>query len=186
LRNGGTVCAKYPGKTLSSKIPTTADTSKGRLYYATPDLSNTEEWFAGYYPIADMWVEDLELIFYHDTLFSIKCKGLQNLTEALQLKYGQPTITRKLKEIKCINGLGITNSETEETIFAHYLTTSKNIQAWETAATYFDNSCTKQYLNYFIIQNTATNEKVLKQEELTKKKAQDIKSEDRKKKLSNF
>lgn len=146
------------GQTLSSKIASFADTSSGRLYYAEPADSFTERWAAGYYQIAGMWVEDLDLKFYKDTLYSIECKFSDSLRMALVAKYGEGIVKSQQKSVKCRTGLKISYSEQEKTFFTYYPTTSGHISACTIVGKWFDDNCQERYLSkYKIVDNRDEN-----------------------------
>jgi hypothetical protein len=175
------------GKTLCSKIPSFADTSQGRLFYAKSEYPKTETWYAGYYQIAGMWIEDLTLVFYHDTLYSITCRGSDSLDLALSAKYGQGKITTPPdKIVKCRTGLKIEYTEEEKHMYVNYPTTNKNITAIRMFGDFFDDECKKVYFNTYTILNNKTEVKVIAQnywDEANKKKKEE---QDMNKKLKDF
>lgn len=175
------------GKTLCSKIPTFADTTAGRLFYAQSTFSNTETWYAGYYQIAGMWIQDLTLEFFHDTLYSIKCTGSDSLDLALTAKYGKGIMTVPPdKMIKCRTGLKIEYTETEEHFYINYPTANKNISAIRIFGQYFDDECKKQYHNSFYITNNKTESRVMAEYYSEQDRNQKKKEQDLNKKLKEF
>lgn len=174
------------GQTLSSKITSFADTSRGRLYYAEPADSFTERWAAGYYQIAGMWIEDLDLKFYNDTLYSIECKYSDSLKMALVAKYGDGIVKSEEKSVKCMTGLKISYDEKEKTIFTYYPTTSKNISAWTVVGKWFNDKCEPEYLLKFNIVGNRVSEKIDALIEAKRRKEDKEKQAILKNKLNNF
>ena len=84
------------GKTLFSQIPKIADTSEGRLAVSQTDYIGIQNYHAGWYQIANLWIEDLDLSFYHDTLYFITCKFSDSLKRLIELKYGTGTMVMAL------------------------------------------------------------------------------------------
>lgn len=147
------------GKTLSSQIPSFADTSNGRLYHAVPNNAFTDLWYAGYYPMPGVWVEDLELSFFHDTLYSIKCKMTDSLNKAISLKYGQGRLSVTEKPVKCITGLKIEYYEKEQRFVTEY-PASKNLSATALRGLWYNDKCEKQYISMFLVKNYVIEGKV--------------------------
>lgn len=174
------------GQTLSSKIASFADTSKGRLYYAEPADSFTERWSAGYYQIAGMWIEDLDLKFYKDTLYSIACKYSDSLKMALVAKYGQGAIKSDQKNIKCRTGLKVSYDEQEKTFFTYYPTNSKDISAWTVVGKWFNDKCEPEYLFTYNIISNRVEKKVDALIEAKQRKEERDKQAVLKNKLGNF
>lgn len=174
------------GQTLSSKIASFADTSAGRLYYAQPEDSLTERWAAGYYQIAGMWIEDLDLRFYKDTLYFIECKFSDSLRMAISAKYGDGVVTIKHNSVKCRTGLKISYDEQEKTYFTHYPTTSKNISAWAIVGNWFNDECKEEYRSNYFIVNERTEQKINAINDARTKKEEKDKQTALKSKLGDF
>lgn len=139
------------GKTLSSQIPNFADTGIGNLQKKEPKVEGTEYWYAVIYEISGVWVQDLELTFYKDTLYEIQCEPTEQFIEALRAKYGRGITTIREKKITCITGLKITYSEVEKQYTVTYPTISKNIEATEFTHYGFDKECKKEHYHFFSI-----------------------------------
>lgn len=174
------------GKTLASQLPTFADTSAGRLKKRLPEKVGTDYWYAGWYFLGGMWVEDLSLTFFKDTLYSIECRWGDSLQMALKAKYGNGRSYYQEKVITCRTGLKIVYTEKERSLITSYPTVSGNISAFSILESYFDENCQKQQHTIYRIEHLPTARKVdkINSDFLKRQEAERLKKE--KEKFKDF
>ena len=152
-------------------------------YVEHPDV---KVFYVDYYEVAGITLKTLYLKFYKDTLYDLQCDYASELIEAINLKYGKGTDSTKTKKIQCTGRLA-GNFEVEE--FYHYtkwFASNNTINATACIGEYYDSKCQRQILSYFIIGNTALNEKIGKEESEIKSAQEEKNNKDKKTKLSDF
>lgn len=132
--------------------------------------------------ISGIKVKELELSFYDDSLYKIEVAPGLKMSEALELKYGQPLTVREQKKIVCRHTLsGIESERTEETTYKRW----KNglIQVQGIYSSYFDSKCKPQFISLVEIYDSAISEEV---RICAKSKYEKTEEEKRKKRLESL
>jgi len=115
--------------------------SSGDNIYEIVQDSTKEKFYGGYYNkdvrkfylpsykvIPTLEINCLNLVFYKDTLISIKCNGSTELGEALDLKYGNSNLDLKTEDHTfTYTYTGATVIKTDETYTKTWNTNTKNI-----------------------------------------------------------
>jgi hypothetical protein len=76
------------------------------------------------------------------------------LDTALTLKYGNPKLSPKSKDIACSNAYR-TFAYNESTYTKEWLNPARKITADLVYSVHYNSKCEKQYLNYFLLYNSA-------------------------------
>lgn len=130
-------------------------------------------------------LHNVYLKFYNDTLYSLDCEGSDILDTALTLKYGNPKLSSKTKNIVCSNAYRTFTYE-ESTYTKEWLNPTKKITADLVYSIYYNSKCEKQFLNYFLLYNNVISKKI----EIDITKSEQLKNDqnlsEKKKSLTNF
>jgi hypothetical protein len=112
--------------------------------------SQVRVFFINKYIIAGITLNNIYLTFYNGYLTEIYCDITTELNEAIHLKYGDPVIENKVKEIECINNnTGNTIKHKEQTIYQRW--ENGEIKATACLSNYYDSKCKELLINYFMI-----------------------------------
>ncbi|HEV8079559.1 MAG TPA: hypothetical protein VGP43_02520 [Chitinophagaceae bacterium] len=123
------------------------------------------------YKVSDIEVNNLELKFFNDTLYSIQITNpTSDFTTAFKLKYGSGKTETEKKTVQCSNALtGAGKFEVEEVA---YTTTwsgePDDIRAYSRLSDYRDSECKHQYISYYLISYDPTSTIVSQCERATK------------------
>lgn len=113
--------------------------------------------------ISDIKIENVDLEFYKDTLFSIKIENPSSgFSEALEIKYGKPKLEVKNNTITCTSRIAGSYKLEEVSFTANYR--KDKITAFSYHKTYYNDKCEKSYLNFFLIEKNDTVAAVSKKE----------------------
>lgn len=129
-------------------IPDTVD-----LYRSAPDANycqNVKVYNISDYKIGEFVLKNISLIFFNDTLVSLKSDLFSTLKEILSIHYGNPICTSTEKEISCdLETTGINVTLTETTFYETW--ENNNIKAVITYYNGFKYNCNKLNFSYFLI-----------------------------------
>lgn len=110
-------------------------------------------YFIDYYEVSSVPISKLYLHFYKDTLYSIRCDGGIELTDALTLKYGEPAIETETKKVKCSSRLAGEFEVEERNHTSKWNTGIDSVKAVSYTSLYYNSKCEKSFLSFFYITN---------------------------------
>ena len=128
-------------------------------------------------------LEELELMFWMDKLYHIKCKNSSELEEALTLKYGKPKITKKSTPKTFINGLGLKVIKYDETFSTNWNSANVQIVCENVISKFYDSQGKEYMLDYFSLRDSSL---IFKVDQIEGKKRKQIEDRLRKAKYSDF
>ncbi|MFT3679476.1 MAG: hypothetical protein QM791_04340 [Ferruginibacter sp.] len=135
--------------------------------------------------VSDIELKDLFLTFYNDTLVELDVEYSSQIVKALSLKYGEPTIEEKEKDIQCTLSLtGSSIALKEKMYYQHWV--NNTIRCMAVIGTYYNNDCEKRTLKYINIFATNIYEELRKCDEEAQGKIINKKDQELKKKLDDF
>lgn len=174
-------CSEYKivgGKRIYEKI------NNGNYTPDMPFIKGHRSFVISEITIANVPIKYLELQFYNDVLFKIKCtNGDSELRKALELKYSI-TPTLKTNKITCRSIYG--SFEEEENTFTSTYRFDSQIEAQSIFAKYFDSKCKPQYLTYTIIADIKTSKEVSDKEKEVNSDKKNKEDLERKKQLEKL
>lgn len=113
------------------------------------------------YTVADIKVEQIELQFYHDTLYSIDIKSpSMEFLKAFKTKYGDGNLKKEVKTVQCSSAY-VKNYDVEEVTFrTTWESNISNVDVTYVLMDYRDSKCQQQYLTYVLISNSKISKQV--------------------------
>lgn len=106
--------------------------------------------------IGEVIVGNIEMAFYHDTLFHVRCDGSQEIEDALTTKYGPGKLTRNKKIITCrYKNTGVEVQNEESSFSKSWM--NGDIVATSYFEKYFDNDCKPSYISFFLVYSNRIN-----------------------------
>jgi hypothetical protein len=175
----GLVQAKKRSNSIFQFIP------KKKNSYEFNICPDVKEYYIPVYVIADMEITQLNLKFYKDVLYEIKCDSTRELREALALKYGEPEKKIDKKSVSCfykITGKKVTLEE--ETFYSSWY--NRKIVANDVLTNWYNVKCEKILVNYINIYDTNIKQTVWKCKQDIRKRFDDTNKQERLKKLKDF
>lgn len=124
-----------------------------------PEIIYEKVFFIDYYEVAGIPITKVYLYFWNDTLYKLTCESSPKLSEALGIKYGNPKVETKEKEVKCRSGFGAEYTEKETSIYSTW-DGKGDIHALEINSKYFDSKCRAQYVTKLIVEDYGNGEKI--------------------------
>lgn len=173
-RNDNIICELFPDTIRTFMSP---------IY--THFCENTRTFLIPKFVISEIPITNTYLIFYKDTLISIKTDYSSSIAEAIELKYGKTTLEVKEKEVNCTLKLTGTPLSFTEKMFYRKWENGK-IKCVVAIGDYRDSKCEKQSLSYINFTFDNIEEKIRECDDIIKaalKSKQDI---EKKKKLDGF
>ncbi len=141
--------------------------------------------YLGTVNISGIWLNDIKLEFYKDTLYSILInKPTFDFITALNTKYPEAKETKKTKKVQCYNTYNTFNNE-ERTYNILYRSDSK-VEAYIYMNIYYDSKCEEQTVHFFNIYDIKKLDAVYKKGEALKNKQKALSDEETKKALKDF
>ena len=114
--------------------------------------------------VSNLTFEDIYLDFTNDTLYSLTIRKLPyEFLDAMILKYGEPETKTKYTKITC-RSKAIGEYGEEESESRAIFKSASNIMAYYFVNKYFDDNCEKQYMSYFLVQDTNKSIDIYKKE----------------------
>lgn len=115
---------------------------------------STEMLYIDYYKIANVPFRNIRLLFYKEKLYSIHSDGDNDITEAMNLKYGKSDIKTFKDTITCRSALAGTYKLVEESYFSTWENSIKDIDVYSVAGRRYDDACEERLISTFDIENT--------------------------------
>lgn len=153
---------------------------KSPVFYSfCPD---TKVYILPVYSVAKIQIKNIRLKFYKDILFNMTCDYTEELTDALELKYGKPAIkSEEKKPVLCDSP-----EKKDERFEMNWNEENDNIKAFYVISKYYSVDCKVAYLSYVSIIDVATDSENNKYSKEYEKKLQEKAEEDKLKALDEL
>jgi hypothetical protein len=173
-RNGNIICELFPDTIKTYMSPS-----------YTHFCENTRTFFIPKFTISEIPISNTYLIFYNDTLISIKTDYSSAITEAFELKYGKSKLEVKEKEVNCTLKLtGAPLTFTEKMFYQNW--ENGKIKCVAAIGDYRDSKCEKQTLSYINFSVDNIEEKIRECDDVKKAIIKSKQDNEKKKKLDGF
>lgn len=137
--------------------------------------------------ISDLTITGLELLFYRDSLISIKCDGETKLCDALDLKYGKSKLDLKEKEHTfTYTYTGAQATKTDETYTYTWNTNDPNVTCNNVLKKWYTDKGEEMFFHTFTLSNTSHDADIRSIEIELKKRMKNIQDEKKKVNLDGF
>ena len=160
--------------------------SGDKIYEIIQD-STTGEGYGGYYSkdirkfyipaykvIPTLEINCLNLVFYKDSLVSIECYGSNELSEALDIKYGKSKLDLKEEDHTfTYTYTGATVVKTDKTFTQTWDTNSKNVSCQSILMIWYSDKAEKHIVNNFCLKDTYYEKKISNIEDGIKKRMEE-------------
>lgn len=162
--------------------------SKGSVSYGLISLSpNTRKFYIGRLKISNLIeIENVELLFYKDSLYQIHCNRTSDLEDAIKVKFGEPKTTVTTKDHTFVNGYGNRFIKTDETFLSEYNTLSDNIILTSTLSKYYNDNGEANYISFVVLYNLKINDIVYSEDKSERNRLEKNIEKNKRKSLSDF
>jgi hypothetical protein len=146
---------------------------------------DSKVYYLAEYVIAEIPVKNIYLKFYKGKLESFTCDMTIKLSDALEAKYGKPSLKKNTTDAHCTaSGTSLTLSNV--TYYSDWNVESSPVQATAVISEYYTSDCTKRTLYYLSIANSTQSDLSNKCSEAAQKALEARQTEGKKKKLSDL
>lgn len=118
------------------------------------------------YEVSGFKISNMKLDFYNNLLYSIEIDGEPGLLDALKFKY-QHTESKEYTVVTCSSLLG--SFRREGYVFETVFSSLPQIQAYNHSEKYYNKNCEQNFLNFLLINDIITLQKVQSAEEVIRK-----------------
>lgn len=137
---------------------------KEKYFHFASNIPEQKIFKIGTLTIANIKIENIELKFYRDTLFSININNYGiDFTNALKLKYGDPEIKTEKKDVKCVGKIA-GEYTVQDVAYTSSYPAKGGLKAYDFLHKYYDDHCEEQIIHFFLIDDEGISKIVRKLE----------------------